>query len=145
MPMYVHAAFTSTTACLVAALLAPAPRVRVERVAACCRMLLAGGAVALVAAVVLPAFDVWYPSLAVLGGAVGLWLIMFWLAKEPTAARSLRTDDRQDEDGGGGGGSEPPTRGPEPPAPGGVDWDAFDAERRAWDRQVEPLCGSLAR
>jgi len=144
-PSYVHAMFVVVGVSLLAAVAVPAPRLPLELAARWCRALLSLGLVLLIAAALLPAFDVWYPALAVIGAALGTWFAMFWLARQPDLyaapepeAQSSDADD-DDDQGGGGGGPPPPDRGPQPPpAPEGIDWDSFDRQRRSWEREREP-------
>lgn len=145
MPSYVHAIFAAVGVSLVVAVLAPAPRMPLSRAARTCRALMVAGGVLWLAAFTLPAFDVWYPSLALIGIAMGTWFGMFWVARQPSLYDvpqpvAEHSDDPDDDDqGGGGGGSGPePDRGPEPPAPEGVDWDAFDRQRRSWEGDRTP-------
>ncbi len=139
-PSYVHAVFAVVGCSLLAALVMPAPRIPLALAARWCRALLTLGVALLLGAVLLPAFDVWYPALAFIGAALGMWLTMFWLARQPDLyaapeAEAQSSDDADDDDqGGGGGGPPPPDRGPDPPpAPDGLDWDAFDRHRRSWE------------
>ncbi len=148
MPSYVHAMFAAVGVILVVAILVPAPKMPLSRAARTCRGLMLVGGLLWMAAFTLPAFDVWYPSLALIGAAMGTWFGMFWIARQPSLYDVERptieqpSDDPDDEDqgGGGGGGSGPgPDRGPEPPAPEGVDWDAFDHQRRSWEPDRTPV------
>jgi hypothetical protein len=147
MPQYVPVVFGATGLTLVAAIIAPAPRMSLDRAANACRLLLALGLLALFAAITLPAFDVWYPALAVVGAAFGVWFGMFWLARQPGLDEPVAssTPEGTDEDdgghggGGGGGGPSDPDDRPDPPAPrGGLDWDSFDRERRDWETRRAP-------
>ncbi len=140
-PSYVHAMFAMVGVCLLAALVLPAPRMPLSLAARWCRALLTLGIGLMIGAATLPAFDVWYPAIAAIGAALGLWLAMFWLARQPDLyatpdPEAQSSDDPDDDDhGGGGGGSPPPDRGPDPPpAPDGLDWDAFDRHRRSWEQ-----------
>lgn len=140
MPVYVHATYLLAAVGLVAAVIAPAPRLPLARAAYACKALMLVGGVMLVAAVTLPAFDVWYPAFAAVGAALGFWLVMFWLARQPVyrdpveRAQDESDDDDSDDHGGGGGGPHGPDPEPDPPSPHGIDWDAFDQQRRAWER-----------
>lgn len=148
-PSYVHAMFAATGVILLASLLAPAPRMPLHRAARACRILMVLGVALWIAAFTMPAFDVWYPAFALLGAGLGTWFGMFWLARQPSLyevpekSAQHESDDADDDDqGGGGGGSGPgPDRGPEPPTPDGIDWDAFDRQRRSWeaDRDRTPV------
>ncbi|MTD46018.1 hypothetical protein GKE82_17425 [Conexibacter sp. W3-3-2] len=149
MPSYVHAMFGAVGLTLVVAVLAPAPRMPVNRAARACRVLMISGGLLWIAAFTMPAFDVWYPALALLGAAMGTWFGMFWLARQPSLydlppERAEHSDDADDDDqgGGGGGGRGPePDPGPEPSGPDGIDWDDFDRQRRSWesDRDRTPV------
>lgn len=139
-PSYVHAMFAAVGVTLVVAVLAPAPKMPLSRAARTCRGLMIAGGLLWIAAFTLPAFDVWYPSLALIGAAMGTWFGMFWIARQPSLYDVQRptaehSDDPDDDDqgGGGGGGGPTPDRGPEPPAPEGIDWDSFDRQRRSWE------------
>lgn len=143
-PSYVHAMFAAVGVTLVVAVLAPAPRMPVNRAARACRVLMISGALLWVAAFAMPAFDVWYPALALIGAAMGTWFGMFWIARQPSLydvqqpdPEHSRDDGEDDDQGGGGGGGPEPDRGPDPPAPEGIDWDSFDRQRRAWETERE--------
>ncbi len=70
---------------------------------------------------------------------IGLCALVLGVLLFSAAAHLLRApDSRGDDDAGGGGGGPPPQD--DDRGPGGVDWDAFDRERRRWGspRPLEP-------
>lgn len=131
MPVYVHAAAGAAGAALALPLLAPLPQWARLRAGLFCRILLVGGLAALTAGAALPVAGVWWPGMAALATAVTLWMVMFWFAREDP-----RRDDGPADDGprGGGGGPPEPPRPRQPPG-GGIDWDDFDRQRHAWERE----------
>lgn len=144
-PVYVHAAFAVMALGLLTAVVAPAPRMPLPRAARACRALMAVGGVVLVAALSLPAFDVWYPALAGSALAAFVWLTMFWLARQPdlfaagpeAVAEAEDHDDPGDDDGGGGGGGPPKNDPPPgPSSPDGIDWESFDRQRQGWEQHT---------
>lgn len=144
MPSYISLVSGAVGLSLALAVLAPAPRIALHRAASACRLLMFGGVIALVVAALMPAFDVWYPAIAVSGAALVLWFTMFWLARQPALWDSGHREEADQNDGdddsdGGGGGGPPDDRGPDPDRGSGpstplLDWEAFDRERRAWER-----------
>jgi hypothetical protein len=144
-PAYVHVTFAVAALGLLTAVVAPAPKMPLPRAARMCRLLMGIGGLVLIIALSMPMFDVWYPALAGCALAAFVWLTMFWLARQPDifavpAEAAEDHDDPGEDDGGGGGGGSPSTDPPPgPPSPHGVDWDAFDRQRQAWEPARTPI------
>lgn len=124
----------------------PAPRLHPGRVGAVCLLLLAASGLTFVVAGafvilgmfrVVPGYVVITPALAGLALAVILSMTSCWFASSQEDDAEAADEDESDGDNDdGGGGLRPEEDPPRDPGPtDGIEWDAFDRERQAWEAE----------
>jgi hypothetical protein len=139
-PLFVWVS-VAAIAVTVVSLLAPAPRRPIP--SGMCLVHIAAAAIVLSGAVLLGIAGYAFIAVVMTVAALIVGMPAFWVARAPNRHGDSEGDESDEDDDGGRGRGPDPRPSPHPPAPGGLDWQAFDRARAGWerDRVREPVAG----